>query len=119
MRKWGPSPFIGLYLFFRLAQFEELRVLHVAVDAADGDVQKAWHAVEEAQAQDIELEEAHDRREEEPQDAGAAAELVRLARGERGVAVLPVEVGGEIVGGVVQEIARERPRRHRVEHLLV
>src|SRR5688572_28752971 len=47
------------------AQLNELRVLHVAVHAADGDVQQSRQAVEEAQAHEVELDEAHHRREEE------------------------------------------------------
>ena len=77
------------------------------------------HAVEEAQPQDVELEEAHHRREQQVQHAGALAELVSLARGERGVAVLALEVGGEVVGRVVHQVAFERAGRDRVEHFLV
>src|SRR2546421_3258094 len=107
MRKWGLS------LFFRFVKLEELGVLEVAVHAADGDVQEAGHAVEETQAQDVELEEAHHRREQKVEDACAASELVGLARGEGGVAVLALKIRGEVVARVVQEIAFERSGRHR------
>src|SRR5687768_8415725 len=68
------------------AKLDELGVLHVAVHAADGDVQEARQAVEESQAQHVELEEAHHGREQQVRHAGALAELVGLARGQRGVA---------------------------------
>src|SRR5687768_8241854 len=55
-KKRGQSPFFSLAL--GAAQFDQLRVLHVAVDAADRDVQQARQAVEEPEAHDVELDEA-------------------------------------------------------------
>src|SRR5262245_45105500 len=70
---------------FGLAQLDQLHVLHVAVHAADRDVQQPRQAVEEAQAHEVELDEAHHGREEEVQQVRAAPLLEGLARGERGV----------------------------------
>src|SRR6185503_8175158 len=72
---------------FRLAQLDQLGVLEVAVHAADRDMQQARQPVEEAEAQHVELDEAHQRREREVPQAGALALLERLARGQRRVAV--------------------------------
>src|SRR5688500_15323601 len=92
------STFISTAL--RAPQLDQLGVLDVAVHAANGDVQQARQAVEEAQAHEIELDEPHHRREEEVEDAGAAPLLEGLARGERGVAVLTLEVRRQVVGGI-------------------
>src|SRR6186713_2706173 len=91
----------------RAPQLYQLGVLHVGVDAADGDVQEARQAVEETEAHEIELDEAHHRRAQQVEHAGAASLLERLARGERGVAVLALEVGGQVVGRVVHQVALE------------
>src|SRR4051812_4119861 len=88
--------FIGS-LLLSPAQLDQLGVLHVAVHAADRDMQEARHAVEEAQAQDVELEKAHEGRQHEMQQVAAAAQLERLARGEGGVAVLAIEVSADVV----------------------
>src|SRR6266404_4880005 len=101
------------------AQLDQLGVLEVAVDAADRDVQEARHAVEKAEAEDVELEKAHHRRHHEVEEAGAASELVRLARGERGVAVLPIEVRREVVRGVVHQVALQRAGRHGIQYFFV
>src|SRR2546426_8643794 len=101
------------------AQLDQLGVLEVAVHAADRDVQEARHAVEKAEAEDVELEEAHHRRHQDVEQAGAAPELVCLARRERGVAVLPLEVPREVVRGVVQQAALQRAGGHGVQYFLV
>src|SRR3954471_5965163 len=88
------STFISALL--RAAQLDQLGVLHVAVHAADGDVEQSGQAVEESQAHQIELEEAHHRRAQEVEHAGALSLLERLARGERGVAVLALEIGRQV-----------------------
>src|SRR5688500_3650638 len=90
------TPVTRTLIAFRLSELDQLRVLHVAVHAADRDVHDARHAIEEAQPQDVELEEAHHRREEEVDDARAMAFFIGLAGGEGGVAVLAVEVGAEV-----------------------
>src|SRR5687768_17309222 len=72
---------------FGAPQLDQLGVLHVAVHAADGDVQQAGQTVEEAQAHEVELDETHHRRKQQVEDARAAALLERLACSERGVAV--------------------------------
>src|SRR5918999_1403296 len=51
--------------------------------------------------------------------AGRHAALEGLARRERGVAVLALQIPREVVGGIVHEVAGERAGGHRVEHLLV
>src|SRR5439155_19788759 len=51
------------------AQFDQLGVLEVAVHAADRDVQEARQAVEKAEAEDVELEEAHRRRHQDVEQA--------------------------------------------------
>src|SRR5713226_1837854 len=107
-KKWGLSPFSPAV---RFAQLDQLGVLQVAVHAADRDVQQPRNAVEKPEAQHVELEEAHQWRGEKVRDPGAEPALVGLARGERGVAVLALEIGGEVVGGVVQQVALERARR--------
>src|SRR6185295_14233798 len=90
------STFISAIL--RAPQLDQLGVLHVAVHAADGDVQQSRQAVEEAEAHEIELDEAHHGRAQQVEHAGAAALLERLARGERGVAVLALEIRRQVVG---------------------
>ncbi len=52
-------------------------------------------------------------------DPGALPAVVGLARGERGVAVLALEIGREVVGGIVQQVAFQRAGRDREQHLLV
>src|SRR5438034_11314730 len=101
------------------AQLDQLGVLEVAVHAADRDVEEARHAVEKAEAEDVELEKAHHRRHQDVEEAGAAPELVRLARRERGVAVLPLEVRREVVRGVVQQVALQRAGRYGVQYFFV
>src|SRR5512134_2988639 len=110
--------FIGLPVL-GLPQLDQLHVLHVAIHAADRDVQEARQAVEEAQAHDVELEEADHGREEEVHEGDVTTFLECLARGERGVAVLALEIGGEVVVGLVHQVALERAGRHREQHLLV
>src|SRR5690242_6280362 len=73
-------------------ELDQLGVLHVAVHAADRDVQEPGDAVEESQAQDVELDEAHHRRKHEVCCPRAHPALERLARGEGGIAVLALEV---------------------------
>src|SRR5262245_32984274 len=93
-QKWGVPPFSSS---LGAAQLDQLHVFDVAVHAADRDMHEPRQAVEEAQAHEVELEEAHHRREQEVRHVRAAALLERLARGERGVAVLPLEIRREIV----------------------
>src|SRR5687768_15779120 len=81
------TPVTRTLIVVGLSELHQLRVLHVAVHAADRDVDKAGHAVEEPQAQDVELEEAHHWREQQVEDARAAALFIGLARRESGVAV--------------------------------
>src|SRR2546430_2784837 len=64
-------------------QLDQLGVLEVAVHAADRDVQEARHAVEKAEAEDVELEKAHHRRHQDVEEAGAAPELVRDRKSTR------------------------------------
>src|SRR5688500_18591677 len=100
--KWGLSLFL-VSLLFCLVKLDELRVLEVAIHASDRDVQEARHTVEEAQAQHVELEEAHHRREQQVRRSGRLPALESLARLQRGVAVLALEVHGEVVEGFVHE----------------
>ena len=64
-----------MLLALRAPQLDQLRVLDAAVHAADGNVQQARHAVEEAEAEHIEFEEAHDGREDEAEHARLAPAL--------------------------------------------
>src|SRR6185369_17783053 len=66
----------------RLLQLDQFRVLQEAVHAADRDVHQARQAVQAAEAEEIEFDEAHQRREGELEQAGAAAEPVQFLRGE-------------------------------------
>src|SRR4051812_36558047 len=100
-------------------QLHELRVLEVAVHATDGDMQQAGDAIEEAEAEHVELEETHHGGSKEMKRAGAAAELERLLRGEGRIAVLPVEIRGEAIRGVVEQVAFQGSRRHGEQHFLV
>src|SRR5271165_130781 len=75
----GPSS-----LQVRALQLDELRILGVAVDAADRNVQQAGNAVEKSRPQQIELDEAQQRACDEPRGADAAAggkQLLRLQAG--------------------------------------
>src|SRR6185369_4731853 len=102
----------------RLLQLDQFRVLQEAVHAADRDVHQARQAVQAAEAEEIEFDEAHQRREGELEQAGAAAEPVQFLRGERAVAVLLVEVAAEALGRLVQQVALQRARRDGVEDFL-
>src|SRR5688572_5659330 len=85
--KSGLSLFFGA-LLLGLVKLDQLGVLEVAIHASDRDVQEARHAVEEAEAQHVELEEAHHRREQQVRRSGGLPALEGLARLQRGVAVL-------------------------------
>src|SRR5215212_4325734 len=76
------STFTGL-LRLRAMQLDQLGVLDAAVHATDADVQQSGHAVEKAEAKDIELEEPHQRREYEVEQPRPPAALVRLPGCER------------------------------------
>ena len=76
-------------------------------------------AVEETEAQQVELDESSDRRHDQLECACPAPIGVQLLGGKSRVSVLLFEIASERLGRLVQQVARERTRSGRKEYFLV
>jgi hypothetical protein len=103
-----------------LLKSQHFRILGEAGRAADEDVHQARHAVEQAQAQEIELGEAQQRRHQQRgARRGALALRQRRFGSQRAVAVLLRQIGFQRLRRLVQQVARPGSRLHPGDHPLM